>query len=93
MHHQGDGNILWESKIESASSTNMGTSVGTGGIVQVSPNMFTPDMRVCNGNWLQEYATLQQTHQFFPYIFSTLERVETMGEFLNNGQARRVCRI
>ena len=91
MQHQGDENILWESKIESTSGTNMDPSAGTGGSVQVSPSMFKLDMRVCNGNWLQEYATLQQTHQFFPQIsFNTRE---TVGEFLINGQARRVCRI
>ena len=52
MQHQDDENILWESKIESASGTNMDPSAGTGGSVQVSPSMFTLDMRFCNGNWL-----------------------------------------
>ena len=62
MQHQGDENILWESNIESTFGTNMDPSVGTGGIVQVSPSMFMPEKRVCNGNCLQEYTTLQQTH-------------------------------
>lgn len=76
MQHQDDENLLWESKIESASGTNMDPSAGTGGSVQVSPSMFTPDRRVCNGNWLQEYDTLQQTHRFYPQIsFNTGETV------------------
>ena len=52
MQHQGDGNLLLESKIESTSGTNMDPSAGTGGSVQVSPSMFTADMRDCNGNWI-----------------------------------------
>ena len=52
MQLQYYDNPLWESKIESGSGTNMDPSDGTGGSVQVSPSMFTPDMRVCNGNWL-----------------------------------------
>ena len=91
MQHQGDENLLWESKIESTPGTNMHPSDGTGGSVQVSPSMFTPDMRVLNGNWLQEYATLQQTHQFCPQFFFNTS--ETVGEFLNNGHARRVYKI
>ena len=59
MQRQGDENILWDSNIESTSGTNMDPIAGTGGSVQVSPIMFTLDMRVCNVNWLQEYATLQ----------------------------------
>lgn len=76
MQSQDIDNLPWESEIESASGTNMDPSAGTGGSVQVSPSMFTPDTRVCNGNWLQEYATLQQTHQFCPQIsFNTGETV------------------
>lgn len=77
MQLQDDDNTLWESMIESASGTTMDPSAGTSRSAQVSPNTFTPDRRACSGTWLQEYATLQQTHQFRPQIY--LNTGETVG--------------
>jgi len=65
---QDDDNPLWESNIESAFGTNIYPNAGIGRSAQVSPNTFTPDSRVCNGNWLQEYAILQQPRQFHSRI-------------------------
>jgi len=74
---QDNFNPLWESKIESASGINMDPSAEMGRSAQVSCNTFTPDRRVCNGNWVQEYATLQQTNQFRPQF--SLDTGETVG--------------
>ena len=72
MQHQGDENLLWESKIESVSGTNMDPSAGTGGSVQVSPSMFTLDRRFCNGDFIQTFFQIGGMHDLYPQILHIL---------------------